>query len=82
MGIGERVQTLRQAFNIKHGIEPKDFKISDRAVGKPPLSGGANKGRTVDIDKMMEGYWGQFGWDTSTGKPGAECMEKLGIEAQ
>ena len=82
MGIGERVQTLRQAFNIKHGIEPKDFKISDRAVGKPPLSGGANKGRTVDIDKIMEGYWGQFGWDTSTGKPGAECMEKLGIEAQ
>jgi len=82
MGIGERVQTLRQAFNIKHGIEPKDFKISDRAVGKPPLSGGANKGRTVDIDKMMEGYWGQFGWDTSTGKPGAECIKKLGIEAQ
>ncbi|MBW2557843.1 MAG: aldehyde ferredoxin oxidoreductase family protein [Deltaproteobacteria bacterium] len=82
MEIGERVQTLRQAFNIKHGIEPKDFKISERAVGRPPLLGGANKGRTVDIDKMMEAYWGQFGWDTRTGKPGAECMERLGIEVQ
>ncbi|MBW2599111.1 MAG: aldehyde ferredoxin oxidoreductase family protein [Deltaproteobacteria bacterium] len=80
MEIGGRIQTLRQAFNVKHGIEPKDFKISGRAVGMPPLSGGANKGRTVDIDKMMEGYWGQFGWDTETGKPGAECMERLGIE--
>jgi len=82
MEIGERIQTLRQAFNVKHGIEPKNFKISDRAVGKPPLSGGANKGRTVDIDKMMEGYWEQFGWDIVTGKPGAECMARLDIEVQ
>ncbi|MCD6487183.1 MAG: aldehyde ferredoxin oxidoreductase family protein [Syntrophobacterales bacterium] len=80
MEMGKRIQTLRQAFNVKHGIEPKDFKISDRAAGRPPLSGGANKGRTVDIDKMMEGYWGQFGWDIRTGKPGAKCMERLGIE--
>jgi len=82
MEIGERIQTLRQAFNVKHGIEPKDFKLSGRAVGMPPLSGGANKGRTVDIDKMMESYWGQFGWDTRTGKPGSECMARLDIEAQ
>ncbi len=82
MEIGERIQTLKQAFNVKHGIEPKDFKLSGRAVGMPPLSGGANKGRTVDIDKMMEGYWGQFGWDTRTGKPGSECMARLDIEAQ
>jgi len=82
MEIGERIQTLRQLFNVKHGIEPKDFKISDRAIGRPPLSGGANKGRTVDIEKMMEGYWGQFGWDTRTGKPGLECVAKLDIEVQ
>ncbi len=82
MEIGERIQTLRQAFNIKHGIEPKDFKISDRAVGRPPLSAGANKGRTVDIDAMMEGYWAQFGWDAKTGKPGEECMKRLGIRAR
>ena len=82
MEIGERIQTLRQAFNVKHGIEPKDFKISDRAVGRPPLSGGANKGRTVDIEEMMGNYWGQFGWDTRTGKPGLECMARLDIEAQ
>ncbi|MEA2015049.1 MAG: aldehyde ferredoxin oxidoreductase family protein [Thermodesulfobacteriota bacterium] len=80
MEIGERIQTLKQAFNVKHGIEPKDFKISDRVAGIPPQLAGANKGRTVDIDKLMEGYWGQFGWDTRTGKPGSECMARLDIE--
>jgi len=82
MEIGERVQTLKQGFNIRHGIEPVDFKISGRAVGTPPLSGGANKGRTVDIDAMMKGYWKQFGWDAETGRPGAECMKRLGIDVR
>ncbi|MBN2517189.1 MAG: aldehyde ferredoxin oxidoreductase family protein [Deltaproteobacteria bacterium] len=79
MEIGERIQTLKQSFNIKHGIEPKDNRLSERAFGKPPLEEGANEGRTVDIDTMMGDYWKQFGWDEKTGKPTAEAMSRLGI---
>ena len=77
MEIGARVQTLRQAFNVKHGIEPKDFKISERALGRPVQKAGANKGRSVEIEVMMRDYWTQFGWDPKTGKPSQETINEL-----
>ena len=79
MEIGERIQTLRQAFNIKHGVDPKSFKPSERALGRPPLDRGVNKGRSVDIEKMMADYWQAFGWDRETGKPTEDTMERLGL---
>ncbi len=80
MEIGERIQTIKQAFNVKHGIEPMNNKLHDRAVGRPPQTRGANKGRTVNIEKMMSDYWKQFGWDPSTGKPTPQTLSRLGIE--
>ncbi|PKN70343.1 MAG: aldehyde ferredoxin oxidoreductase [Deltaproteobacteria bacterium HGW-Deltaproteobacteria-12] len=79
MDIGERIQTTRQAFNIKQGKNPRDNRLSDRAVGIKPMTHGANKGRTVQIDKMMSDYWKLFGWDTKTGIPTDESMKRLGI---
>ena len=80
MLIGERIQTLKQAFNIKHGIEPKDNFISGRALGTVPQKEGANKGRSVDIEKLAPDYWEQFGWDKNTGKPKQETLRKLDIK--
>jgi aldehyde:ferredoxin oxidoreductase len=77
MDLAGDIHTLRQAFNVKHGIEPRDFKISDRALGRPPQTEGANKGRTIDVEAMMTHYWAQFGWDPQTGKPDRQIMEKL-----
>ncbi len=81
MDIGERIQTTKQAFNVKHGIEPKQFRLHDRALGIPPLKEGANKGRTVPIEKLMHDYWAQFGWDPQTGKPTAASLKRLGIKS-
>ncbi len=80
MTVGERIQTLKQAFNVKHGIEPRNNFISSRALGTIPQQEGANKGRSVDIEKLAEGYWGEFGWDAATGKPKEETLRKLGIQ--
>jgi aldehyde:ferredoxin oxidoreductase len=79
MEIGKRIQTLKQAFNIKHGIDPKSFKVSERASGNPPLEEGANKGRKVPLDQMMKDYWEEMGWDPETGKPTRAALEQLGI---
>jgi aldehyde:ferredoxin oxidoreductase len=79
LDIGARIQTLKQLFNVKHGIDPRDFKMSDRALGRPPLESGANKGRTVRIEPMMRDYWQQFGWDPETGRPKDETLKRLGI---
>ncbi len=78
--IGERIQTLKQAFNVKQNIEPKALRISDRALGLPTLLSGANKGRSVDIENLTREYWAQFGWDEN-GKPTKETMKSLGITA-
>ncbi len=74
MEMGKRLQTLKQAFNIKHGIDPKSIRPNPRALGYPPMEKGANKNRQVNIDKMVADYWQQFGWDKETGKP-AEKVE-------
>ena len=63
------IHTLKQAFNVKHGIEPDKLKISERALGRPAQAEGANKGRSIEIEAMMRRYWEQFGWDADTGKP-------------
>jgi aldehyde:ferredoxin oxidoreductase len=81
MQIGERIQTLKQLFNIKHGIKPHKVTMSDRALGRPPLTAGANKGRTIQIEKMMRDYWEELGWNTKTGKPTAETVKRLKIQS-
>jgi aldehyde:ferredoxin oxidoreductase len=73
MEIGANIQTTKQAFNVKHGLDPKSFRIKDRCAGIPPLTEGANKGRTVDVDKLMSGYWKEYGWDEN-GKP---CINQI-----
>jgi aldehyde:ferredoxin oxidoreductase len=77
MKIGTRIQTLRQAFNIKHGIEPRSVKMTDRALGRPPLTSGANKGRTIKIEQMMRDYWEALGWDARTGHPHPEQLDRM-----
>jgi len=78
--MGARIQTIRQAFNVKHGIEPKSVKMTNRALGRPPLTAGANKGRTINIERMIRDYWEAFGWDAETGEPSPEVLNQLGFK--
>ncbi len=77
MILGGNIQTLKQGFNIRHGILPKDNRVKDRLLGVPPQSQGANKGRSVDIDTMMKDYWELSGWDRETGIPPREIMDRV-----
>ncbi|MCG8633521.1 MAG: aldehyde ferredoxin oxidoreductase family protein [Desulfobacterales bacterium] len=74
---GANIQVLKQAFNIKHGLEPKNSRVPDRLLGTPPQTRGANKGRTVDVETMMQDYWELFGWDRNTGKPSEESINRV-----
>jgi aldehyde:ferredoxin oxidoreductase len=75
MEMGGRIQTLRQAFNIKHGVKPATFVVPDRVLGREPLAEGANKGRSVDIEPMMRDYWRLFGWDEASGRPTEDVIK-------
>jgi len=78
--IGKRIQTVKQLFNLKQGIEPDDLMACRRAVGVPRLSQGANKGRQVAIEKLIKDYRRQMGWDVKTGKPARGALKRLGIK--
>lgn len=77
MEIGKNIQTMRQLFNIKQGIDPMSFKMSPRMAGEPPLKEGPNKGKTVPIEEMMHLHWKAYGWDEKTGTPTKELIEAL-----
>ena len=80
MEIGKRIQTLRQMFNVKHGVDPISFKMHKRMAGEPPLEKGPLKGKTVPIEAMMKLHWKNFGWDEHTGVPLEETISTLQLD--
>lgn len=79
MVIGKRMQTLRQMFNIREGIEPMSFKMHARIAGNPPLKEGPLEGKIVPIEDMMKNHWEAFGWHKESGKPLEETIAELNI---
>ncbi|MGM0652401.1 MAG: aldehyde ferredoxin oxidoreductase family protein [Bacillota bacterium] len=80
MIIGKRMQTLRQLFNLREGIDPISFKLPDRITGKPPLTEGPLKGKSFPLEDMMHQYWKHFGWDEASGRPLDETINELNID--
>ena len=78
---GERILSLRKAFNVREGIKPDDHKLSDRALGKTPLQEGPLKGVAVDMEALEREFFDIVGWDPVTGGPTAEKMRALGIDS-
>jgi len=80
MKIGMRMQTLRQMFNVKHGIQPKDFIAAGRVIGSPPLETGPLKGITLPVEEMVSLHWKHFGWDKDTGSPEDMTISELHLK--
>lgn len=76
MEIGRRIQTVRQAFNVREGIDPMDLKVNKRLWGIP-LKEGPNKGVFFDLPAMMHSYWKEIGWNSENGVPTNETITAL-----
>jgi aldehyde:ferredoxin oxidoreductase len=77
---GQRIQTLRQMFNIRQGIDPRSLKINPRLTGDPPQDCGPNRGVSYDLDALMRAYWAEIGWDERTGIPTCATIEALEMQ--
>lgn len=75
---GLRSFAIRYAFNIREGFRRKDYKISDRIVGKPPLKDGPLAGVTLDNEKLADNFFEALGWDVAEGLPTKEWLLKTG----
>jgi aldehyde:ferredoxin oxidoreductase len=79
--IGERIQNMRQSFNIKHGIKPlTDFALPERALGKPSLKDGPLKDVTVNFKPLHNDFLDCIGWDKETAVPTKAKLMELGLE--
>lgn len=74
---GERIQTLRQAFNIREGLYPQDFYLPPKL--QEPLTHGPLKGVPVDFAVLRKAYYEAMNWDPETGEPSKERLQELGL---
>ncbi len=76
---GARIETMKQAFNIREGIK-MPWKHSDRMLGIPPKKVGPRAGATLDGPEITKGYYEAIGWDPKTGKPSKQALLDLGLD--
>lgn len=80
LAVGERVEQLRHAFNIREGLNPaRDFLPHPRILGNPPLEKGPAKGVSLDPGAMAAAFYEAMGWDVSTGMPDPTRLERLDL---
>lgn len=77
---GERIANMRQAFNVREGLNSIEFAFPDRALGKPPLQEGPTKGRTVGIQRLSQEYLRAFDWDLNSAKPSRLKLTSLRLD--
>jgi aldehyde:ferredoxin oxidoreductase len=77
--IGERISNLRHAFNLREGINPLQFKVPDRVLGKPAQTDGPLAGVTIDQESQIRGYLKAMDWNPVTCKPSKAKLEELGL---
>jgi aldehyde:ferredoxin oxidoreductase len=79
--VGERVNTLAKAFNVREGFTRADDTLPERLMTEP-LKAGASKGQLIsrkDLDVMLDEYYAAQGWDIKTGMPTRTKLTELGL---
>jgi len=79
MEVGERVSNIRQAFNVREGLNSVKRNVPGRIAGLPPQTEGPAAGITVNIDERVGEYLKAMDWDLNTGKPSKQKLEQLGM---
>ena len=77
---GERILNMRQAFNIREGLNLTKFEIPDRLLGKPPFKEGPLAGVTINKDVWFKEYLAAIDWSPETAKPNKKKLQELGLE--
>jgi len=77
---GERIANIRQAFNIREGLNPLKFKVPGRVYGNPPPKRGPLAGITVDEETLDTEYLTAMDWDLKTAKPSKKRLLELGLD--
>jgi len=75
-----RREDSRHVFNLREGINPLDYKVHSRIIGRPPQSDGPLVGVTADIEAQIYYSLGQLDWSRVTTKPSRKKLLELGLD--
>ncbi len=75
---GERLYNLARVYNVREGITRADDTLPARLL-KEPLPEGPAKGEVVNLEPLLDAYYGYRGWDNN-GKPTQEKLKELGLD--
>ena len=78
--IGLRIQTLRQAFTLREGIDIVHNNLPGRVIGDIPDKKGPTKGITVEYKDFYKGYCNEMGWNPDNGYPLKDTLKELDLE--
>lgn len=76
--VGGRIACIRQAFNLREGLAPCDFRLPDRVAGHPPFDAGPLAGVSLDMDEAVRTHFQSIEWEPETGRPNRSLLERLG----
>jgi aldehyde:ferredoxin oxidoreductase len=77
---GLRIQTLRQAFTLREGIEIANNELPGRVVGDPPDEKGPLEGETTEYKEFYRLYCREMGWNPDNGYPLKETLARLDLD--
>jgi aldehyde:ferredoxin oxidoreductase len=75
----DRIATMRQAFNVRDGINAVSLPVPDRVRGVPPLPNGPTAGVTAQIEQMSREFLDDMGWTLDAAVPRREALHRLGL---
>jgi aldehyde:ferredoxin oxidoreductase len=76
---GERILNIRQAFNVREGLNQAHFEVPGRVLGHPPFDRGPHAGISIDERVWFDSCFRAMGWDEKTGRPTRRKLEELGL---
>ena len=77
--IGLRIQTIKQAFTLREGVELMRNELPGRTVGNPPFKSGPYQGITIDYKADQRGYCQKMGWNPENGYPLEKTLIDLNL---
>ncbi len=80
MLVGERINNLTRAFNVREGMSRRDDYLPPRFSQN--MLDGASSEQTItkrDLEKMLDEYYELRGWDKETGIPTAVKLVNLSL---
>ncbi len=84
MKAGDRIWNLQRIYNLREGETRKDAIFHKRFL-KEKLPEGPAKGMVIDkkkVDRMLDDYYAERGWDRKEGIPTKKKIKELGLEEE